>query len=1111
MPETSDQAARNRIGTDLGTTLFVEAGAGTGKTSALVNRIVELVASGVSMEHIAAITFTDRAATELRDRVRRQLEHLADEGPHTGGAAAALIELDGAALCTLHAFAQRILIEHPIEAGLPPAVEVMDEVSSLVDFDERWDSLVHTLLDDQDLAFTMLAGLELGISLDHIRRMVVRFDENWDQVEERLVEAPDPIPIDVPAIVDSLRPLVDLGDHCIEANDKMAIQLELVEAYADELAAVADDPLSAIRVLGDRKVVSKSTRLGNQKHWTGAVPIDDVREQMQDARTLLDAEVTHLTDQVIDRIVSVVGAATVTAASRRQRQGQLSFHDLLVLARRSLTNKATGPGVRAALHDRYRHLLLDEFQDTDPIQIELTALIADPDTLTDDWRQLRPPPGSLFFVGDPKQSIYGFRRADIALYLDAQQAFGKEGVRLEQNFRTTGPILDWVNGVFSRLIAEEPHAQPEYAPLTSTRPAATVGPAVTLLGFDSDHKRTAAQLQLDDTTDVVAAVTTALAEGWTVWRAEPDPHGGPPIEGWYPCTPGDIAILVRSRKPVADLAAALAEARVPHRIEAGTNPWAANEVRDILMALQAIDDPTDELALVTALRSPLFGCGDDDLLAFHLGGGKWDHQQPGTSGLPSDHAVVEGMTWMADMHARRPWTGAANLVEQVVRDRRAMELALCSHRPRDSWRRIRTFLDTARLYGEARGGDLRSFLAWCRLHTADDVRVDEVVPPEPDDDAVRILTTHAAKGLEFPICVLADLGAKRPTGNHTIAFPGAVGAGTNPVERAAIAVAFKKDLTNSAHRAHSESALRLEHLERLRLLYVGATRARDHLIVSLHRSTPKSDPEHPVNVTSAEVLHGAATGTSQTDTVAHLRPTMSDLPMPATPETAPMPTPTEWRADAERVRSQGARRRTVAATTIAVEASPAVDEESERARQGEAGRHGTGVGRAVHSALEVVDMAGTGESEARHAAATEDVDPDLVVSMVAAALASPSIVEAATSEYWRELFVAAPLSTDLLLEGYIDLAYRTESGLVVIDYKTDSWNAEQDLSAKVARYRLQGAAYALALQKATGTRVERMAFCFVGSGAAVEHEIPDLEAAMTEVETWAEAATSEET
>ena len=1108
MPETSDQAARNRIGTDLGATLFVEAGAGTGKTSALVNRIVALVESGVSMEHIAAITFTDRAATELRDRVRRRLEHLAADGPHANLAVAALVELDGAALCTLHAFAQRILIEHPIEAGLPPAVEVMDEVSSLVDFDERWDSLIHTLLANQNLMFTMLAGLELGVTLDHIRRLAVCCDENWDQLEDCLVVAPDPMPIDVLSIVDCLRPLVDLGDHCVETDDKMALQLEMVKDYADELASVADEPLSVIRVLGDRKVVSSSTRLGNQKHWTGAVPLNDVREQMQNARALLDSEVTHLTDQVIDRIVSVVGTAAVAAAAGRQKQGQLSFHDLLVLARRLLTNRETGPAVRITLNDRYRHLLLDEFQDTDPIQIELAVLIADPDTVTDDWRQLRPPPGSLFFVGDPKQSIYGFRRADIALYLDAQQAFGKEGVRLEQNFRTTGPILDWVNGVFSRLIGKEPQAQPEYAPLTSTRPAATVGPAVTLLGFDSNHKRTAAQLQSDDNADVVAAITTALAEGWTVWRAEPDQDGGPPIEGWHPCTPSDIAILVRSRKPVAGLAAALAEARVPHRIEVGTNPWETDEVRDILMALQAIDDPTNELALVTALRSPLFGCGDDDLLAFHLGGGNWDHQQPGTPGLGSDHPVVEGMTWMADLHARRPWIGTTDLVEQVVRDRRAMELALCGHRPRDAWRRIRTFLDTARTYGEARGGDLRSFLAWCRLHTADDVRVDEIIPPEPDDDAVRILTTHSAKGLEFPICVLADLGAKRPTGSHTVSFPSAVGAGCDPDDWAGVAVAFNKHLTNSAHRMHSDTALRLEHLERLRLLYVGATRARDHLIVSLHRSTPKSEPRHPVNVTSAEILHGAMTNINPSNTVIHLKPTVCDLPMSPTPDTASMPNLIEWRFDAKRVRSNGARRHSVAATTIAVEASPVVDEYLERARQGETGRHGTGVGRAVHSALEVVDMAGTGESEARQAAAVENVDPDLIASMVAAALASPSVAEAATSEHWRELFVATPLSTDLVLEGYIDLAYRTDAGLVVIDYKTDSWSNELDLSAKVARYRLQGAGYALALQKATSTPVERMAFCFLGSGPAVEREIDDLDTAMSEVKAWAKAAIS---
>jgi hypothetical protein len=176
-----DQAARDRIVGDLETTLFVEAGAGTGKTSALVDRIVSLVVSGVSVEHIAAITFTDRAATELRDRVRRRLEAMATaKGAEADVAGRALVELDGAALCTLHAFAQRILVEHPIEAGLPPAVEVMDEVSSLVDFDERWAGVVDTLLSDPRHALTVLVAFELGISLRHLRDMAHRLDDKDD-------------------------------------------------------------------------------------------------------------------------------------------------------------------------------------------------------------------------------------------------------------------------------------------------------------------------------------------------------------------------------------------------------------------------------------------------------------------------------------------------------------------------------------------------------------------------------------------------------------------------------------------------------------------------------------------------------------------------------------------------------------------------------------------------------------------------------------------------------------------------------------------------------------------------------------------------------------------
>ncbi len=1097
MPETTDQAARDRIASDLGSTLFVEAGAGTGKTSALVDRIVALVSAGAAMEQIAAITFTDRAATELRDRVRRRLEDLAGSpGPHAEAAAAALVELDGAALCTLHAFAQRILVDHPVESGLPPAVEVMDEVSSLVDFDERWQSLVGSLLTDPDLAFTMLAGFELGVRLNHIRRLARSLDANWDLVEERLVAAPDPVPVDATALVALLRPVVALGGHCDDADDGMALQLDLVEDLADRLETAADDPLEVIRVLGDRKVVSTSTRLGNKKNWTGEVSVAEVREQMQEARALVDADVDHLTGQVVDRIVGVVGAAALAAAEGRRRQGQLGFHDLLVLARRAMADAGTGPAVRAALNTRYRHLLLDEFQDTDPIQVELAALIADPETITDDWRQLRPPPGSLFFVGDPKQSIYGFRRADIAMYLDSRQAFGSQEVRLEQNFRTTAPVIDWVNAVFSHLIQEAPHAQPAYSPLVATRPAAPVGPSVALLGHGADHRRSASELRDDDVHDVVATVTTALAEGWSVWRPEPGRSDG----AWKPCSPGDIAILVRSRRPVARLASALADAGVPHRIETGSNPWTTDEVRDVLTTLRAVDDPTDELALVTALRTPLFGCGDDDLLAFRAAGGRWDHQQPGPSGLPPDHPVVEALCWMARLHADRPWNGAADLAERVVRDRRAMELAVYGQRPRDSWRRIRTFLDTARSFGEARGGDLRAFLEWCRLHATDEVRIDEAIPPEPDDDAVRILTVHSAKGLEFPICVLADLGARRSADGHSVAFPPGDQPGVDPGTGGGIAVAFRKDLANAAHRSHSSAGPDLEHLERLRLLYVGATRARDHLVVSLHRSPTKSDERHPIDLPSAEVLHRAVTQVGLAGATA-LEPTMRELPVATPPDTTPLPERSTWRSTGRRVRSEGARRHTIAPTTIALEATGTA-EEAESARPGEAGRHGAGAGRAVHAALEVADLAGTGVHEARRAADAEGVDADLIAAMVASALASPSVAAAAAGEHWRELYVATPLSEDLLLEGYIDLAYRTDDGLVVVDYKTDAWADPSELDAKVARHRLQGAAYALALERATGQRVSRATFCFLGGlqegMGAVERHVADLEAAKAE-------------
>ena len=267
-------------------------------------------------------------------------------------------------------------------------------------------------------------------------------------------------------------------------------------------------------------------------------------------------------------------------------------------------------------------------------------------------------------------------------------------------------------------------------------------------------------------------------------------------------------------------------------------------------------------------------------------------------------------------------------------------------------------------------------------------------------------------------------------------------------------------------------------------------------MVSLHHKTTKSPPKKAINVSSARLLfelEGIDEGAVRFEPTLH--PYTQDPP----PATTPIPDEDEWNDTLERIHLDGARSRTVAATSLGHAEEPA-EEPFEPRRHGEAGRYGTAIGRAVHQALEVTDLRSDGIADARAAAAAEDVDPDAVAINVAAALASPSVQAAAASDHWRELFVAVPLDDELLLEGYVDLVYREGDGLIVVDYKTDAFYGDVELDAKVDRYRLQGGAYTLALERATGLPVHRMTFCFLGDGGATERHLNDLPAAMADAE-----------
>jgi ATP-dependent helicase/nuclease subunit A len=729
-----DQHVRTRIEGDLDTTLFVEAGAGSGKTTVLVKRIVALVCNGVPLSSIAAVTFTEKAAAELRDRVRQQLEAVR--------AVDALDELDGAAIGTLHSFARRVLTEHPIDAGLPPLIDVLDEVGSQVAADRRWDALQTALLRDESIAPVLRLGFAAGLRLDQLRTLAHALDENWDLAAERLAGPPCPgsTSIDLRALSARIDDLLGRRRECIDPSDRLLEPLgKLAEWHAGLREA---DTAELLALLTGAPGPGNG---GKGDSWGGKTVVTAIKEEIK----VIKADALGLRSRAVDGVLRTllprIADDTVAAAQQRAADGRLQFHDLLVLARNLVRASAD---VRDALSRRYTHLLLDESQDTDPIQVELAVRIAGGGAAdAAHWHDVAVSEGALFFVGDAKQSIYRFRRADITTYLDSRDALG-ETVALTANFRATPEILDWINQVFTELIVEKPGAQPNYL----TQHPATAGGTdskVAVLGATAhDDKPTAEQVRARESHDIAALITRAISEGW---------QAGP-----RSLALADITILAPSRTSIAGLERALDTANIPYRTEAATFVYSAPEVMELLHCARAVDDPTDELAVVTTLRAAMFGCSDVDLWRWKSAGGSWNlFADP-----PSEGVVADGLA------ALRAWARSrlspSELLEEIIERRRVLETAVDSPRYRETWRRLRFVVDQARAWSEAEHGSLREYLRWADRQAEDSARVTETVLPETDSDAVRITTIHASKGLEFPFVIVAGLGSSGSTQRPTV-------------------------------------------------------------------------------------------------------------------------------------------------------------------------------------------------------------------------------------------------------------------------------------------------------------------------------------------------------
>lgn len=1089
MPDLpQDQEARDRVAGELRRTLFVEAGAGTGKTTALVSRIVALVKSGVPITRVAAITFTDKAAAELAERVRRELERAArrDKGyanlsdAECARCAAALPDLDRAAIQTLHSFAQRILSLYPLEAGLPPQLRVTDDVEGEIAFQERWRQFKEELLDDPSLQRPLVRAFTLGLKPGDLEVIGKAFHTNWERLAGVTLPTeaePDPASVVFPDALDEAREA--LGEKQTPAA---IAELARLQPWADQLR----DGVARIRAA--ESVEERESAEADLLRLAAAVPRPkgNVGKGVMSAlgerhREWLDAARRAYLGAILPRIRQFA----LDYAAERRSEGRLGFQDLLVLGVELLR---TNDAARKALHERFQRILIDEFQDTDPLQADLASLLAgDPAKPSERWAEARTEAGRLFFVGDPKQSIYRFRRADIDLYRQARSAFDSETLALSTNFRSTRTILEWVNGVFGvmfTLDAPGGAAQAEWMSL-DPGPKAATGAPVQLVGRKMEGANAAA-IRAEEAGCIANCVAAAQRENWLAREA------GTRF--------ADITILLPTRTNSAAIERALGDLSIPFRVESRSLVYGTQDVRDLTNMLAAIDDPTDDVAIVAALRSPGFACRDDELLEYVRAGGRWNYLREAPE--PSPQRVRDGLAGLHMLHTKRWQMSTGALVETVIGSRHLLELAMASQRPREAWRRFRFVAEQARQLEESGTlPTLRQFVEWLRQQAVARARVNEGIASEPDDDAVRIMTVHAAKGLEFEIVLLAGLGTRGNQQGPHVVWPARIAEGGTVEVRVG---PEKSRVESSGFKDANEREKEHDRLERVRLLYVAATRAKQRLVVSVFRPAAKEEHEErhaKGTCLAAECIEEAAISGMADGVWEWYDPPAGDehAREAQAPATDSAEARAAWIAERVEVLRRTSRAPVLAATAIAHEGetqeekAPPDDEEQPWRK----GRAGTSIGRAVHAVLQTIDLeTGAGVENAAEAQAVAEGIPAeaaRVARLAANALELGAVREAvASGRYWREVYVGTEIE-GATVEGFVDLLYEGASGLVVVDYKTDSVATDAQVDQALNRYRLQGAAYALAMEGAVGRPVAEVRFVFTEPKR--DEPIPDLETA----------------
>jgi ATP-dependent helicase/nuclease subunit A len=1167
---SDDGGARQRIRGSLDESLIVEAAAGTGKTTELIRRIVAAFRAGKIpvADSLVAVTFTRKAAGELKLRLRQELEaalektrspKLTDEDPQASssqlkpGAKSksapraqgsgpardeveklenAIARLEEAHIGTIHSFCAEILRERPVEANVDPAFHELSEPESVRLYRQafrRWSQ--QKLSASPPGLRRCLSRLAARSSSDDSSPLEEVEAAGWSLVQWRDFNKPwQRRPFErqkqIDLLVEETFALAALTSKCPRPGDDLVQSLRPVRDLKTwiERAEAARPGRRNERdydALEGRLLILRGDLRNKTKTGRGKFAEDITREQVLGGRDGLmqslerfkreaDADLAAL-------LQSEMGELIEGYDDLKRKAGALDFVDLLIRVRDLVK---TNEQVRCYLQGKFSHIFVDEFQDTDPLQAEILLLLSADDPRETDPLQVRPKAGKLFLVGDPKQSVYRFRRADMVLYQqlrDRLQEHGVPVIHLTQSFRALPPIQECVNSAFAPVMVEDrATGQADYVRLERYREEAGDQPCIVALPVPKPYGHSGiTKYAIEESLPgaVAGFISWLINEsGWQVWEINDHPV---PVKARHICVLFRRFVSYRTDM-THDYLRELEAHDVPHLLVGGRSFHNREELVTMRAALTAIEWPDDELAVFATLKGSLFAIPDDVLLRFRSEFKSLHPFRPLPPGLSEDfRPVAEALQSLAQLHRRRNWRPVVETINQLLEATRAHAGFALRPAGNQALANVYRVCDLARSFETTGGISFRGFVEDLQ-EQAEREESPEAPVLEEGADGVRLMTVHAAKGLEFPVVILADITAKRARAEPEMYVNGAQQLCAMRLVRCS-----PWDLLE-----HEQEESQRDLAEAVRVAYVAATRARDLLVVPAVGDGPYEGWLAPLNPAIYPHLEARRQSMNAPrcpvfgeDSVAE-RPVPCDQPPRSSvrpglhraeggthrvvwwdPMRLPQPKATNfgirqqeilsrdpgeraasdsmrryeaWKQDRNRALEEGGRPQfELFVVTDAPELPKGFEAriELETVARTELRPQGRRFGTLVHAILREMDFGGTTEQTAALARVHSRIlgspaeEVAAAVETVTVALKHPLFDRARrATRCYRELPVLVTSEDGRMIEGNLDLAFLEDGGWNVVDFKTD---AAEPLGKPQYVRQLQWYVYAL-------TRLTRM-------------------------------------